>query len=472
MAKDKLDEFYESLDREYGKSNTDKNIDYVMSLIKLRARPDGTVDDSVPVPSLQSVAEVIILITERPNLTFRQFCEKDRRHKQVVEYLFIRARNHHDEVKGLIKQLFGKAFPGLTPKMVISFLKIWERFCTEQRPTPFVKAVLYPEKSKEILETLHFLTDGEIGKGYVASPSASVPNTYVVSDVEGDVSGVFTESTQTVTYVYGDYIPDNLKNYGDINKDGKIDLEDVTAFQRILAEFDPISEEDFANLDFDCDGRTSVSDITMLQRYLAEYRVSEGTVIVNYFYDDADGNQKTLTDTITINGRVGDPFTTSKYYVMGYQLDESRLPKVTEGMIRFGAPLYVNYYYILGSPDVNLHFKHSGSLAWAPTLWVWGSGLDGKDAGNYSGGTWPGRAATLNEETGWYDYDFTFTGAGTYNVIVSNGGKTQTVDCKGFGYNEMWVVIDDSKIDSGNYLTFYDDNPETNPSANVISFHN
>ena len=174
----------------------------------------------------------------------------------------------------------------------------------------------------------------------------------------------------------------------------------------------------------------------MLQRYLDEYRVSEGTVIVNYFYDDADGNQKTLTDTITINGRVGDPFTTSKYYVMGYQLDESRLPKVTEGMIRFGAPLYVNYYYILGSPDVNLHFKHSGSLAWAPTLWVWGSGLDGKDAGNYSGGTWPGRAATLNEETGWYDYDFTFTGAGTYNVIVSNGGKTQTVDCKGFGYNE------------------------------------
>lgn len=165
MAKDKLDEFYENLDREYGKSNTDKNIDYVMSLIKLRARPDGTVDDSVPVPSLQSVAEVIILITERPNLTFRQFCEKDRRHKQVVEYLFIRARNHHDEVKGLIKQLFGKAFPGLTPKMVISFLKIWERFCTEQRPTPFVKAVLYPEKSEEILQTLHFLTDGEIGKG-------------------------------------------------------------------------------------------------------------------------------------------------------------------------------------------------------------------------------------------------------------------------------------------------------------------
>ena len=53
MAKDKLDEFYENLDREYGKSNTDKNVDYVMSLIKQRLLPDGTVDDNISVPSLQ-----------------------------------------------------------------------------------------------------------------------------------------------------------------------------------------------------------------------------------------------------------------------------------------------------------------------------------------------------------------------------------------------------------------------------------
>ena len=47
MAKDKLDEFYENLDKEYGKSNTDKNVDYVMSLIKQRLLPDGTVDDNI-----------------------------------------------------------------------------------------------------------------------------------------------------------------------------------------------------------------------------------------------------------------------------------------------------------------------------------------------------------------------------------------------------------------------------------------
>ncbi|MBQ1813419.1 MAG: starch-binding protein, partial [Ruminococcus sp.] len=220
------------------------------------------------------------------------------------------------------------------------------------------------------------------------------------------------------------------------------------------------------------DGRTTINDATMLQKYLAEIRVSEGTVVINYFYDD-EGVQKKLTDTITINGRVGDPFTSEQYYVMGYTLDESRLPAVTEGKIPYGATLTINYYYIAGSPEVSLHFKHSGSLTWNPTLWIWGSGLDGKDTSfNATGGTWPGRPAALNESTGWYDYDFTYQGAGTYNVIVSNAGKNQTADCKGFGYNEMWVIIDDSKIDGGNYVTFYDANPETTPGARVIPFHN
>ncbi len=36
----------------------------------------------------------------------------------------------------------------------------------------------------------------------------------------------------------------------------------------------------------------------------------------------------------------------------------------------------------------------------------------------------------------------------------------------------MWVIIDDSKIDGGNYVTFYDANPETTPGARVIPFHN
>ncbi len=165
MAKDKLDEFYENLDKEYGKSNTDKNVDYVMSLIKQRLLPDGTVDDNIPVPSLQSVAEVMVIMTERPNLTFEQFCEKDRSHKRVIEYLFIRAKNHYEEVEGLIKQLLGKSFKGLTPQIVLAFLKMWRQFNSESRPSSFLQIILFPERSQEIIDTLHFLTDGEVGKG-------------------------------------------------------------------------------------------------------------------------------------------------------------------------------------------------------------------------------------------------------------------------------------------------------------------
>ncbi len=312
---------------------------------------------------------------------------------------------------------------------------------------------------------------GDIGTGYVTVSSAAVPNTYVLKEVVGPVEGNYSEDEQTVTYVYDDYVPEALDLYGDIDNSGSIDLNDVTAFQRILAEFDPMPEN--VDLDFDCDGRVTVNDVTMLQKYLAEYRVSEGKVVVNYYYNDDEGNLKNLTNSVEINGRVGDSFTTEKYYVMGYTIDESRLPKKTSGKIPYGQVLTVNYYYIAGSLDVSLHFKHNGALTWTPTLWIWGSGLDGKDSSfNATGGTWPGRTATLNEATGWYDYDFTYQGAGTYNVIVSDGGKTQTVDCKGFGYNEMWVVIDDSAIETGNYLTFYSEDPEANPEATPIPFHN
>ena len=314
---------------------------------------------------------------------------------------------------------------------------------------------------------------GNIGEGYIASPSASVPNTYVVQSVEGNVNGTYAAEQQKVTYVYTDYIPEPLNSYGDIDKDGIIAANDVTEMQRILAEFVKIPDDELENYDFDCNGRVDINDATMMQKYLAEYRVSEGNVIINYFYNDAEGNQKKLTDSIAINGRVGDPFTSEKYYVVGYQVDESRLPAVTEGKIPYGKTLEINYYYIAGSLDVSLHFKHSGALTWAPTLWIWGSGLDGKDTSfNATGGTWPGRAATLNAETGWYDYDFTYEGAGTYNVIASNGGKNQTADCKGFGLNEMWIVINDSAIEGGNYLTFYAENPEENPETPAIPFHN
>lgn len=47
------------------------------------------------------------------------------------------------------------------------------------------------------------------------------------------------------------------------------------------------------------------------------------------------------------------------------------------------------------------------------------------DSNNYSGGSWPGNAATYDSTTGYYKYTFTTTDTGSFNVIISNNGSSQ-----------------------------------------------
>lgn len=47
------------------------------------------------------------------------------------------------------------------------------------------------------------------------------------------------------------------------------------------------------------------------------------------------------------------------------------------------------------------------------------------DYSNYSGGTWPGSAATYDSTTGYYKYTFKTTDTGSFRVIISNNGNSQ-----------------------------------------------
>ena len=165
MANNKLEEFCKSIDKEYGKSNTEKNIDYIMSLVKLREQPDESIDDDIPAPSLQSTAEVIYIVMTRGDIPFEKFCEKDRGHKQVIEYVFIRGVKHRDEIVAFLKQLLSKSIPGLGPKLVLGFIRLLDQFISKEKPTSFLNVIQFPEKAKEIMDTLHFMTNGEKGKG-------------------------------------------------------------------------------------------------------------------------------------------------------------------------------------------------------------------------------------------------------------------------------------------------------------------
>ena len=63
---------------------------------------------------------------------------------------------------------------------------------------------------------------------------------------------------------------------GDVNRDGKVTISDVTAIQRHLAEIEPLTDEQLALADTDGDGEVTIDDATLIQMYLAEYDVTFG----------------------------------------------------------------------------------------------------------------------------------------------------------------------------------------------------
>ena len=63
---------------------------------------------------------------------------------------------------------------------------------------------------------------------------------------------------------------------GDVNLDGQINVNDVTAIQRHFAELELFSDEQLALADTNGDEVIDISDATHLQMYLAEYDVVLG----------------------------------------------------------------------------------------------------------------------------------------------------------------------------------------------------
>lgn len=324
---------------------------------------------------------------------------------------------------------------------------------------------VYANSKTELTDSV--ILKGNVGSVYQTTKSAAIPDTYVLSSVAGNAKGTYSKDTQEVTYFYKDYIPESVKN-ADFNNDGIVNISDITAMQQQIIGLIQFTDEQLARFDLNYDGCNDVNDITMLQKYLVEIPVSTGTVVTNYYYTDDQGNLKNLKESVKVTGRVGSDFKTEGFQVVGYSLDQSKLPEKTEGKIPYGGVLEVNYYYVKISPEINLHFMHNSSATWNPSIWVWGSDTSGNDTYNFThSGTWPGDVITDEDGDGWYDYTFTYKGSGTYNVIISQDSAYQTCDYKGAAYNEMWVVIDDSNLSSKTYLTFYLDNPVTNPNAPI-----
>ena len=61
-----------------------------------------------------------------------------------------------------------------------------------------------------------------------------------------------------------------LVRYGDVNKDGKVTIEDVTLLQKYIAELVKFDEDQLRAADTNGDGNIKIDDATEIQRFLAE----------------------------------------------------------------------------------------------------------------------------------------------------------------------------------------------------------
>ena len=161
--KETIEDICSDIELQYGPKNMDKNMAYILSLFQARVK-DGVLDDNIPVPSTEAAAKTILLLLDRPELEWKTIC-REKRVKNVMEYLFIRAYNHYDEVNTLVNELLSKYVTDIPQQTLLLFLNMFNYIVCQNRPTRFADEILYPEKSEKIIETLHFLLQGEVGRG-------------------------------------------------------------------------------------------------------------------------------------------------------------------------------------------------------------------------------------------------------------------------------------------------------------------
>ena len=105
--------------------------------------------------------------------------------------------------------------------------------------------------------------------GYIAS-NVKANGTDLTADENGVYTLTVTENTE-ITATLTELL------IGDANGDGKVNVLDVTAIQRHLAEVEPLAGISLLNADTNGDGSVTVDDVTLLLQYLAEFDVTLGS---------------------------------------------------------------------------------------------------------------------------------------------------------------------------------------------------
>lgn len=292
---------------------------------------------------------------------------------------------------------------------------------------------------------------GRVGDTYSIEPDSTIPLKYELSSVEGDSTGVFTENDITVNYYYDRYIPSSfLVENGDVDGDSKISILDATAIQRHLAKLAILSDEQLNNADYNYDSKTTIIDATFVQRYLAKLDVAVCTLTVNHLNSE---NDKKIASPFTKEVRLGDEYTTQPRSNPFYVVGES--PANASGIVSGNTT--VDYRYVYTADTVSVHIKHSGELTFNPFLWVWADSEDGAQSVDCFS-AWPGKELTECDENGWFNGTVDKPVGFIYNLIVNDGGASQTTNYEELTADEIWIVINDDEVSgSSPWISIYSD---------------
>ena len=301
---------------------------------------------------------------------------------------------------------------------------------------------------------------GTVGTKYEAKTDDTLKLQYVLLGIEGEQNGTFGTTDKTVTFNYGEYVPENLQNT--LTGKSKLTVKDATLIQKYLSKTATLTEEQIKAADYNQDGVVNVADATLVQKKIThkDYGLVN-TIRIRYISKST--NKPIASDKVMdIVAGKSDTYTPDRLigykYANEYTLDgnevESEVSSV-DVQHKFAGQLLL-FYYDDDNYDVTLHVKHSGSATWTPNLWAWYD-TDLGSVNIYD--AWPGQPLTKGDN-GWFTTTFKVANGVDYSVIINNG-TVQTQDYDGVSGSEKWIIINDDKIsDKGDFLSFYDSNPE------------
>lgn len=176
---------------------------------------------------------------------------------------------------------------------------------------------------------------------------------YILTEVPANASGKFSEQTITVTYVYALRPAQVIVSY--VDEDGNELAESETVkgnvFDSYQTEAKTIYGYTLTQTPDNAKGEMTEEDITVT--YV--YRLKES--VVRVLYQDTNGND--IADSMTFNGKVFSPYTTSAKEIYGYTL--TKTPDNAQGTFS-ETGIDVIYVYQLNDAVVKVQYVDEAGL--------------------------------------------------------------------------------------------------------------